>query len=82
MRNGWELIFFSVLTSLIGFCSRDNCSIFADATLAEIYCTLVIAIWVTCHTYGLSHGSTQFVTAQSLLFQSDIMIMPLHSISS
>ena len=74
---------FSVLNSLIvRVCSRDNCSIFAVGTIAEGYFVLVVAIWVTYHTHGLSHGSLLPETAQSALFQSDIMIIPLHSISA
>ena len=69
---------FFVLNSLIG--RVDNCSIFADATLGVGYFVLVIAIWVTYHTYGLSYGSTLPETAQSVLLQSGIMILPLHSI--
>ena len=62
--------------------SRVNCSTFADATFAKDYFILVVAIWVTYHTRGLSHGSPIPETAQSVLFQSDIMIMPLHSMSA
>ena len=74
---------FSLLNSLIVLVfSRGNCSIFADATLAKGYFILVVAIWVTYHTHGLSHGSPIPETAQSVLFQSDIMVMQLHSISA
>ena len=52
-------------------CSRENCSIFAVAILAKSYFILVVAIWVTHHTHGLSHGSPLPETAQSVLFQND-----------
>ena len=72
----------SVLNSLIARVLEGNLLYFSDATLAKGYFILVVAIWVTYHTHGLSHGSPLPETAQSVLFQSDIMITSLLSISA
>ena len=72
----------SVLNSMIARVLEGNLLYFSDATLAKGYFILVVAIWVTYHTHGLSHGSPLPETALSVLFQSDIMIMPLQSVSA